>query len=171
MNWKKLIGVVAPVLGTALGGPIGGIAAKAISMALGLSNSDDHTIEMALKNATPQDLLKLKQAEQDFKLEMAELNVDLEQIASDDRNSARQREMVVQDKMPAILSLLVTVGFLGVLAMIMMYPMQPGVTSIIDVMLGVLGTAWIACVTYYVGSSHGSQLKNKMLERRGLKNG
>lgn len=151
----------------ALGGPIGGIAAKAISVALGLSDSEDHTIEMALKNATPTDLLKLKQADQNFKLEMADLNVDLEQIAANDRNSARQREMVVRDNMPAILSLLVTAGFLGVLAMIMMYPIQPGVSSIIDVMLGVLGTAWIACITYYVGSSHGSQLKTKLLERRG----
>ena len=60
---KSIIGTVAPKLGTALGGPLGGMAGTLIQGALGVDTED-----AALKalESDPDSLLKLKQAEQDF---------------------------------------------------------------------------------------------------------
>ncbi len=36
-DWKSIVSSVAPVLGTALGGPLGGVAARAAMDALGIT--------------------------------------------------------------------------------------------------------------------------------------
>ena len=59
---KNIIGAVAPTLGTALAGPLGGTAAKAISAVLGCK-SDAKSIETAMQAATPEQLLEIKKAE------------------------------------------------------------------------------------------------------------
>ena len=59
---KNVIGAVAPTLGTALGGPLGGTAAKAISAVLGCK-SDANSISTAMQNATPEQLAEIKKAE------------------------------------------------------------------------------------------------------------
>lgn len=89
-DWKGIVGSVAPILGTALGGPFGGMAVKAIGDALGLSAATEKTVAAALSGATPEDLLKLKQADQDFATKMKQADVDLEKVAAQDRDSARK---------------------------------------------------------------------------------
>ena len=61
----NIIGAVAPTLGTALGGPMGGMAAKMISEVLGVPNNSK-SINQAMAVATPEQMLQLKQAEQAF---------------------------------------------------------------------------------------------------------
>ena len=73
---KNVIGAVAPTLGTALGGPMGGIAANMIAEVLGVPNNPK-AIEKGLAEATPEQMLELKKAEQDFDLKMKELEVDV----------------------------------------------------------------------------------------------
>jgi hypothetical protein len=53
---KSVIGAVAPTLGTALGGPMGGMAAKMISEVLGVPNTPK-AIDKALAEATPEQML------------------------------------------------------------------------------------------------------------------
>ena len=48
----NIIGAVAPTLGTALGGPMGGMAAKMISEVLGVPNNSK-SINQAMAVATP----------------------------------------------------------------------------------------------------------------------
>ena len=50
---KNVIGAVAPTLGTALGGPMGGMAAKMISDVLGVPNNPK-AIDKAMAEATPE---------------------------------------------------------------------------------------------------------------------
>ena len=57
-------------------GPIGGMAANILSEALGVK-ADPQSIEQAIHNATPQQLLELKKAEKDFEVQMKELDVDV----------------------------------------------------------------------------------------------
>ena len=66
---KNVIGAVAPTLGTALGGPMGGMAANMIAEVLGVPNNPK-AIEKGLAEATPEQMLELKKAEQDFDLKM-----------------------------------------------------------------------------------------------------
>ena len=59
---KGVVGAVAPTLGTALGGPLGGAAASMIADALGCDN-DEKSINKALQSATPDELAMVKEAD------------------------------------------------------------------------------------------------------------
>lgn len=165
MNLKKILGTVAPFLGTMIGGPFGAAAGKLVGQVLlGNENASEAEIEKALAQATLEQLVELRRVDAEYKTKMAELGIDEQKIAAMDRDSARQREMVTKDKIPAVLALLLTFGFFGVLAMMMLYPIQQGTQGVIEVMLGSLGTAWISVITYYFGSSYGSQIKTQLLK-------
>ena len=56
---KGVIGAVAPTIGTALGGPMGGMAMNMVSQALGCKNTPKD-VEKAVQNATPEELAELK---------------------------------------------------------------------------------------------------------------
>ena len=84
----NIIGAVAPTLGTALGGPMGGMAAKMISEVLGVPNNPK-AINKAMDVATPEQMLQLKQAEQAFEVQMKELEVDVFSLEVQDKQDAR----------------------------------------------------------------------------------
>lgn len=165
MDWKAIVSTVAPVLGTALGGPLGGMAGRAIATALGLSEPTEEAISTALAGATSEDLLKLKQADQQFAKEMKALDVDLERVHAGDRDSARGMQKETKSKVPGVLAFLVTLGFFSVLGylLVMGKPAQGGDALLL--LLGSLGTAWTAIVTFYFGSSAGSQAKDALLAK------
>lgn len=172
-NWKELVGKVAPMLGTALGGPLAGAAVGAVGKALGLGEAaEEAQVEQTLAKATPEQLLALKQADAEFKLRIAELGfktqTDLEKLAADDRASARNREIQLRDWMPKLLGLIVTVGFLGLLLfLIMRKPGQDLVNKdLLNVMLGALATSWASIINYYFGSSAGSAKKTEIMGKQ-----
>jgi hypothetical protein len=115
IDWKKIVGSVAPVLATALGGPLAGVATKAVAAAvLGKPEAKESDIAAALAGATPEQLAALKKADQDFAVRMRELDIDLDRLASEDRDSARRREVDARDSWtPRLLALLVTAGCLS----------------------------------------------------------
>jgi len=88
-----------------------------------------------------------------------------EEIAANDRNSARQREMTVRDWTPKILAYGITLGFFGILAFMLEEEMPERGHDVLLVMLGSLGTAWTGIVSYYFGSSAGSANKDRIVER------
>jgi hypothetical protein len=155
-----------------LGGPFGVMAASVVGKAIGADKPPDGTSEgitnaIATAMADPAQRAALVKADQDFQAQMAELgykNVeDLEQIAADDRGSARQREMTLKDKVPAVLAATVTVGFFGVLLFMLHYGLPKEGHDALLVMLGSLGSAWGGVITYYFGSSAGSDRKTELL--------
>lgn len=163
-DWKSLLGTIAPVLGTAIGGPFGALAGVAIKTALGLGDdADEAAMAKALEKATPEQLLAIQESEQRFKLDMEKLGVDVLKIDADDRNSARLRETNVKDHIPAALAVIVTVGFFGLLAWLMVKAPPVESKEVLNIMLGALGAAWASIVAYYFGSSAGSQYKSKLM--------
>ena len=115
-DWKKIVKTVAPTLGTVISGgnPLVGLGIKAISEALlGKSDGTEAEIELALQNAKPEDLLKLKQADQAFKLEMKKLDIDVTRLDYKDAASARRRQKAVKDKTPGRAGLSVIDGLCG----------------------------------------------------------
>jgi hypothetical protein len=169
-DWKALVKSIAPSIGTALGGPLGGIAGMALSKALGMSGDsikDDAALAAAVQGASPDQLLALKKADQDFALQMEKLgfeNVEaLEAIAAGDRASARDREIKTGDWTPKVLGLIITIGFFGLLTYLLRREPPAGSRDILNIMLGSLGSAWIGVVTYYFGSSAGSARKTELM--------
>lgn len=166
MNWKTLLGTVAPTIATALGGPLAGLAVKALSASLlGKPDSTEAEIADAIAGAGPAELLKLKELNATFALEMKKLDIDLEKISADDRDSARKREIAVKDKTPAVIALASFVGFFGVLAMLIFKDIPAGAKDALLIMLGTLGGIVTSITAYYYGSSAGSAAKSKQLEQ------
>ena len=161
-----LVKTVAPSLATAVGGPLAGMATRAISDALlgKPDGTEDELIDAAAK-ATPDQLLALKKAEQDFAVRMRELEIDLQRIDAADRSSAREREVKTGDWTPKALAGAVTLGFFGVLGYMIAYGLPTQGGEALLVMLGTLGTAWGGIVSYYFGSSAGSKEKSEAMSR------
>ena len=77
-DWKSIVRTVAPVLGTAIGGPLGGLATRTIAGALlGDENATEDQIAAAVQSASPDQLLALKKADEEFKVRMKELDIDI----------------------------------------------------------------------------------------------
>jgi len=158
-DWRSFVKKVAPFIGTALGGPLGGAAASALAGALGgdPSKTTDQQLASLVQSVTPEQLLALKQAENEFALKMQALGfqheTDLLQAEVQDRTSARQREVAVKDWTPRLLAYGVTLGFFGLLWYLLRHAVPPESRDILNVMLGSLGTAWISIITYYFGSN------------------
>lgn len=169
-DWKRLVATVAPALATALGGPLAGVATQALSAAL-LGNSDGSTEEVATAVLTggADGLLKIREADHAFAARMAELEIDLERVHQTDRASARDRESKTGDRTPSVLAAVITLGFFGILWMMMTTGMPETGRDALLVMLGALGGAWTSVVAYFFGSSSGSARKTGAMERMGGK--
>lgn len=162
MNWKDIVKGVAPVLGGALGGPFGGVAAKVLAdKLLGNPNADVKDIEQFILGASPEQLAVLKRLDQQFEKDMAELGFKKEELHVRDRESAR--EMAKVDMKPQIiLSVIYTLGYCLVL-----YAFMGGDVEILDntkaefnMVLGVMTAAQVQILNFWFGSSSGSKEKD-----------
>jgi len=161
---KQALGAVAPILGSAVGGPLGGTAAGLVAQALGLEpQTPAPQLATAVAAATPDQLVALKKADEDFQTALKTLDLNAEKIAADDRASARTREAATHDWVPGVLMLLLTGGFFGLLGYLAAHDVPAGNRDLLNVMLGSLGAAWTGGVTYYYGSSAGAAVKDKAI--------
>ena len=159
-----LLAQVAPTVATALGGPLAGLAVKTLSEAMfGHQDGSESEVSAALMNATPEQLQKLKEIDASFKARMKELDIDLERIAAGDRDSARNMQMHTNDWIPRAMAIMVTFGFFGILAWLLIKGVPPSGSETLIYMLGALGTAWTGIVQFYFGSSAGSKAKTDAL--------
>lgn len=165
-DWKTIVSTVAPSLGTALGGPLAGTAVAAIVNALGIAPEPHETPEQAaakyIPKATPEDLLKVKEAEDKFVTDMAKLGIDILTLETKDRDSARARESAIKDSTPRVLAYITTVAFLVVCVFIL-----GGWTKTDSVLAGTV-IGYVAAnaqqvMAYYFGSSSGSDLKTRLM--------
>jgi hypothetical protein len=165
-DWKALVGNIAPAIGMALGGPVGGMAAKVLSSTL-LGKEDATTKELAaaVMGATPEQLLMLKQADLDFQVKIEELGIDLEKIAADDRANARNREIQTSDVTPKILSSVIVVGFFSVLGIMITVNIPVEAQQPVNILLGALTAMLTQVGNYYFGSSVGSKRKTELMRQ------
>lgn len=169
MDWKAIVSTVAPWIGTALGGPLGGLAVEAAANALGITEKTTEAVKQAIGGATPEQMLALKQADQGFSLQMQKLgyeNVEkLAALAVENTKDARAMQVAIRSRIPGTLAVLITLGFFGILIGMMAGGLKADENQALLIMLGALGAAWGAVVNYYFGSSHGSQQKNELLSQ------
>jgi hypothetical protein len=160
----EILATVAPTLATALGGPLAGVAVRTIaSKLLGTPDASLGEVEQAVLGATGADLVRLNQIEADFKVEMQEAQVDLERIAADDRNSARDRQVRMADWTPSVLGLAIILGFFGVLAWIFQFGLPATGSEVLLIMVGALGAMTTQVGNYFFGSSTGSKSKDSII--------
>jgi len=159
-----VLGAVAPMIASAFGGPLAGAATSAIIGALGLApDASKEAVAQAVVAATPEQLIALKKADNDFRAQMRQLDITEEQLSYTDRASARERETAVKDQTPSILAYGLTCGFFGLLGFATFKGFPPENAALLNIMIGSLGTAWAGAISYYFGSSAGSQAKDATL--------
>jgi hypothetical protein len=171
MDWRGLIGTVAPTLATALGGPMAGVAVAAIARALDLPDASEESLERALSSASPETLVALRRADQEFARTMRELDIDLERVHQADRDSARRREVDTGDRTtPRVLAAVVMSGFLFCVWAILTGRVHnlsdPIVAGLVGTLIGYASAKADQIVSYYFGSSAGSKAKDELLKGR-----
>ena len=157
MDWlAKLV----PTIATCLGGPLAGLAVTAVSKALGI---DEDKVQNVIDNGklNAEQIASLKQAEIELQQQAQELGLNFEQLAVQDRASARDLQKETKSIVPPLLSILVTIGFFGILGGLMSGKIMT--SDALMLMLGSLGTAWTGIIAFYFGSSASSQAKDQMI--------
>lgn len=167
MDFTSIIKTVAPWIGSAIAGPLGGLAVEAASNALGLGEKTTDALKAAIGGATPEQMLALKQADQEFALQMQALGfkqvTDLEAIAAGDRKDARAMQTANPSQVPALLSVLVTVGYFAILIGMMLGSLQVSDSQALLIMLGALGSAWGMVMAFWFGTTANSNRKTELL--------
>lgn len=163
MDWLKSL---APTIATVLGGPLAGMAVQAIGSAMGMSDATSERINEVLTsgNMTGEQVAAVKKAEIDLKAKLAELQIKPEEIAAEDRKSAR--ELAKVNMLPQmVLSAIYSVGYFTLLYQFttgdVVIPLQN--KDLLLPLLGVMTAAQVQIMNFWFGSSAGSTLKNKML--------
>ncbi len=169
MDWKAIVGTVAPWIGTALGGPLGGMAVEAAANALGISEKTTDAVKQALSGATPEQMLALKKADQDFALQMQALGfkqiTDLESIAAGDRKDARAMQVANKSAVPAVLTWFLVLSFVGTLVGLFSLTVPPTNRDIVVYMVGQLSGFTAAAVAFWLGTTRQSENKTELIAK------
>lgn len=178
-DWKKILGTVAPWIGAAATGGVPaliGMAASEVSSAFGKEIKPTmEAIGQAISGATPEQMLALKQADNDFASKMQQLGFEhiqaLEKVAADDRASARAMHTSVRDLSTPILSYLVVTAFFWVIYLLLtrQIDVPESMRDVVMIMIGTLSASFTQVMNFRFGTSAGSKDKNEILKRMGEK--
>ena len=159
MSWIESI---APTIASCLAGPLAGMAVETISKAIGVDpNAVQDTINSG--KLTADQIASIQSAEIALKAKAQEMNLDFEQLAVQDRKSARDMQTTTKSFIPPLLALIITLGFFGILIGMMTGKVTS--SDALMLLLGSLGTAWTGVISFYFGSSASSQNKDALLHQ------
>lgn len=164
MDWTAVLKGIAPTLASAVLGPLGGVAVAAIGNAMGVDAPTQDKIARALTTGqlTPEALAKIQELELQYQNEEKERGFKYAELEFKNQDSARQMQIATHSRMPAVLTMAVTVGFFGILALILFHPELKG-NEIVMIMVGQLSAVWAGCVAFYTGTTYSSANKNQLL--------
>jgi hypothetical protein len=166
VDWRATLGAIAPTLATALGGPFAGLAVETIGKALGLDQPTLAKVRDTLANGqmNGEQIAAIRQAEIAFRVRMRELDIQEEQLTYADKASARQMQVSTRSVIPPVLSVVVVV-LVGVAEGSMLFGAVPSVVDpiILGRVLGTLDSALMLVLSFYFGSSNGSERKTEMM--------
>lgn len=167
-DWKKVIGVVAPTLATALGGPFAGLAVEAIGRAFGMDGATEDDIKTTLERGklSGDQIIQLRLAQDNLLVRLKELDIREEQLYVSDRDSARRRESLVQDKTNRNLAYVVVGAFIAMVsATLLGYAQVESVLA--GTLVGYLSAKCEQILAYYFGSSRSGDRKTELLAQSG----
>lgn len=173
-DWKALVRTVAPTIASAFGTPLAGMGVTAILNAIIPADQPKPTdpdayLAQTLATATPELMLKIKEAENKFAVDMKTLGVELEKLTTADRASARDMKVKILqygkwDYEP-LLALLVCCAFGFAEFWVFQYAsaehtMEPNQAILVGRMLGIVDAAFMTLLYFRWGNSRSSEQKN-----------
>jgi hypothetical protein len=162
MDWLKTL---APMLGTALGGPLGGAAAAFIADKLGLESKTIDAVSEVLNSGklTPEQISGIKLAEIEFQRFLEQNKIDLAKLDVENTKSARDMQIATQSKTPDILAFIIVTGFFTILILMLLGMLSVSDQQALLILLGSLAAGFGAVLNFFFGSSRGSQQKDALL--------
>ncbi len=164
INWKNIIGVIAPTVATALGGPFAGLAVEALGAAFGMGGATEQEIKSKVESGrlSGDQIVQIRMAEEALKTRMKELDIQEQQLYAGDRDSARRREEVVQDKTNRNLGYLVVGAFITLVCVTLLgYAKVESVLA--GTLVGYLSAKCEQVLAYYFGSTKSGERKTELL--------
>lgn len=162
MDWLKTL---APMLGTALGGPLGGAAASFLADKLGLENKTIEAVTDALASnkLSPDQVANIKLAEIEFAKFLKTHEIDLERLHVQNTQGARDLRMASGSRTVDVLSIIIVLGFFAILTLMMLGVLKVSDQQALLILLGALSAGFGAVLNFWLGSSNGSQQKSMLL--------
>jgi len=144
-----------PTIASCLGSPLAGAAVEAVGKALGMSEATTDKVQRALTsgNLTAEQIAALQAADMQLKTRMAELGIDAEKMAAEDRANARAMQTSTHSWVPSVLACAVTLGFFGILIGLLTGDLKLWESTTLSLLIGSLSTAFSAVLAFYYGAS------------------
>ena len=159
MSW---ITSIAPTLANCLAGPLGGMAIELLSKHLGI---DPGAVQETINNGklTADQIASVQAAELAIKAKAQEMSLDFETLATQDRKSARDMQISTNSFIPPVLSVMIVLAWAAIQFFLLTHVIEPTMRELIARVLGTLDGALMLVLSFYFGSSSGSQNKDSML--------
>lgn len=160
MDWLKDL---APTVAAALGGPLAGIAVKAIGSAMGWTDAtkDDVTKMLTTGQLSAEQVAAVRKAELELKQHESDNNFKFAELDVRDRESARQMQISNKSMTPEILSWLIVAATIGLEGYVLLVGLPTSAPElVVGRILGTLDTAFTGVLAYWLGSTVSARMKD-----------
>jgi hypothetical protein len=164
MDWKKTLGVLAPTVASALGGPLAGGIVAFLGDLLGIGEPTQEKIAKAFENGqlTSEQIATIKLKEMELKSEEQERGFRYAELEFKDRDSARNREVQTGDKVNRNLAYFIIAAFVAMVGCTL-GGLAKVDTVLAGTLIGYLSAKAEQVLVYYFGSTQGSARKTELL--------
>ena len=149
---KTIIGLGAPLLGSVIAGPAGTIIGQVVADMFGGDINDPDDILKRIRN-DPESAIKLRQIQADEAVNLQRFAFLQAELAVKNTVDARANNVASKTVFPEVISVMILIGFFGCVYWIAVYPQENFDKDILNILLGVIGSAFAAVVNYWLGSS------------------
>ena len=157
----------APGIASAIftgGATLPALAMKAVSDAMGVGEIKSvPELAKAVANATPEQVLALKQADNNFAIRMKELGNELTATELADVQDARKNHK--DSIMPAALVIFLTLMVTLTVTALFFVKIPTENSSTLYFLLGNIVTAWLSSIAYWVGTTRSSAQKTDLMAK------
>ena len=157
MKLGGLLKSLAPNIASAAGGPLAGMAVKMVAAKLSLPESTTANEIEDLIEREPDKAVLVKQADEDFRLKIKEMEIDLESFKTEVEDRKDARAAFSTDLTPKLFSVLTLLLYGAFVLMVTMMPHDQNDETIISLVLGQLSGILGTAAAFYYGGSNGKK--------------
>ena len=153
MKLKGLLTSLAPTVGKAIGGPMGGMAVKLVADKLGVSNTTDPRKLEKYIEEHPESIVLLQEAENEFSKTLEDRHIDLDNFKVEVQDRQAARGIFGEDPTPKIFAIISLLGFLCYIFLVT-FRSEAVDDALANIILGYLGGLISGISAFFFGSSN-----------------
>ena len=152
MKLGGLLKSLAPTIASAAGGPMAGMAVKMAAKKLGVPDATANEIEDIIERE-PEKAVLLKEADNDFKDRIREMEIDLESFKTEVEDRQHARETFKNDWTPKVFGILALLLYGAYVMAVTIMPHDQNDETIISLVLGQLSGILGTMAAFWVSGS------------------